>query len=286
MTSLDDLLNVLDEAEKEAGSSGGYKTIAMAEIKLGYAVFTSPPQYFLYELNDKASKDQAIVEAQELANSSGVKFNERSNHGIATTVFGGDKRLTHPETTRIEFDITRFTPAWQGETAKLTDAEVELRGTAKMPYTAIRAGIQEANALALFDGPQWCMLREEIDGYQQAKGRKQVDKNDETKTYPWRIYVVEKVYANEAEAKAEAGQLKSGQASSNGKLSPLAVENGWTESSLLEMADTINEQLANATKGVAVDGSKLTGMNPVKAKQYIAGNYSVTVDDLALVIPF
>jgi hypothetical protein len=264
----------------------------MVEMKLGFQVFSSPPTFYPYVLHDEKSRQLAAAEAKVFAEANGIKFSERSNHGVATIIAGGDNRLTHPASgTRIEFEITNFVAAWQGDSCKLSDEELAARGSAKMPYTAVMDGIKAANAATLFDAPQWCMLRQEVDGFQKAKGRKQQDKHDDTKSYDWRVYVVEKVYANKAEAEAEAEQLQSdgsvaAAAADNNGLSELATKNGWTRNSLFEVADTILNQLDNAIKNQGVNGEKLTGMNPVKARQYIADNYSISVDDLALLIPF
>jgi hypothetical protein len=293
-TSLDDLMKVMVDAEKEASAGGGFKTIAMVEMKLGYQVFSSPPTFYPYVLHDEKSRQLAAVEAKVFAEANGIKFNERNNHGVATIIAGGDNRLTHPASgTRIEFEIVNFVAAWQGDSCKLTDEELAARGSAKMPYTAVMDGIKAANAVSLFDAPQWCMLRQEVDGFQKAKGRKQQDKHDDTKSYDWRVYVIEKVYANKAEAEAEAEQLQSGGSgsvaaadSNSDGLSELAVENKWTKESLFEVADTLNNQLSEALKGNGINGEKLTGMSPKKAQEYVAKSWSITVEDLALIVPF
>lgn len=311
--TLDAFLTEGDKHEQAQDSRGGFPTIAKVQIRWAYRSGIGPTSmYFPYSYGD--DEGGATAEAQCKAKIGGEKWTSGRNkgklkepvHGLFTEVYGDDVPTSKGGSWQTDI-WSNFIPVYENDKIfanKTLSDEIKNSVTGPMPYTAIVNSLMEINApVKLFSEPVWCKLFQEVDQWEQLKviqGERQ-PRTHEEKEVPYRFWLVKQVYANEAEAKAEAEIINAGQVASqqpiNIKLSVLAIEK-WGQQGTLSAEETLKEMktqrisienfIQNLQNGIGTEGSEKLSMP--NAQSVAANGHGMEASDLPLIgieeVPF
>ena len=292
----------LAETEKpESGGSGGaFITIAKARVFVCWQGWTNNmSEVFEFEPDNEEDKIRAKTECQTYIDSGSNQFDQWPRNGICTHIFGDDVH-TNAEgnfhwgdivdfVKKYESDLTVF-PGGATKPSLFTEDELKLV-SGPMPYNLVVEGIKANPNIADWK-IHWVKLSQEINQWSKAKGKKN------KKGYDLRIHIIQKVYANEAEAKADAEVIKAGQAQTmarptvaNGQLSTKALatwggDNETALAAMLKQKPAIENLIENAKNGIGPDKK----LNLSEAQEWAANALGFEADDLPFVgielVPF
>ncbi len=294
-------------AEKpEGSSSSSFFTVAKVEISMAFrGGYKRTSEYFSFS----NSNDQSTARTKCQAYMDEIGENKWPSGdpkwpviGVLTTLHGDDvptspsgKRWeTMPENIWMEFiekNHSDLTYANVFEPILSEEVRASVRGS--MPYTATLIALKEVNADELFHQPTWCKLTQEVNQWEELNVKRgkidpntYADKDGNEKTSPYRFWVIRGVYANEAEAKADAEVIKAGNvqpqvANDGAQLSAEAIKTWKNLAALKKQEDNIIDTIENAMKGIGIpDNEKLSLAD---AQAYAAEGYGIKPEDLLLI---
>ncbi len=296
--SLDQLLAGLKN--QESGDGGGATSfIDVAEVRVffgweGYS--DNVPKYFEYVPDSTDGRTRARAECEAYIKTDTMsQWAGFAKDGICIEIYGDDIP-THKDGKFEWGNSVSFANQYESDAniSKLTEEE-KAKITGPMPYNLVIDALKEHITVADWK-PHWCKLEQKINQWQKAKGK------TNKKGYDKRLYVIQHVYTNEAEAKADAETIKAEQAfnqpqSVNGQLSPKAHET-WGEGGLrsndeiLEYLrgekDNIRDAIRDAKKGIRTPKNVKLGSD--EAEDFAAEGYGISLEDFALIgvveVPF
>lgn len=282
----------LERFLEEAEAPEQWITIAKVGVSMCWQAFAAADtKVFNYWYEDTKAKVDAKRQCQAYLNDvHGKDADQWPQLGISITVHGDDIPTHKDGKFKDGKDWIDFISKYQSDANldkfRLGD-EVLDRITGPMPYTVTLDTIK-ANPTLLSKIPLWCKLTQEIDQYAKAKGnkRKYTDGNGDEKEAARNFWVIQHIYAGEAEAKEDAIATKGGDTART-TTGNAVVSN---EEQLKLWAPEISFHIGNAMKGIDGEGNPMDKLPLLKAKKYVAEDlYGIKVSDinnLNLEIPF
>ncbi len=272
------------EKPESSGEGSAFVTIAKTRVFLCYQGWTNgQSELFEYEAGDSQAEAASKVECQSYIESGVNDFDQWPQKGICTHIYGDDVP-TNAEGNFHWGDIHDFAKKYESDLNfpdNFTEDKLKLV-SGSMPFNLIVEGVKDNPSVADWK-IHWVKMSQEINQWSKAKGKKN------KKGYDLRVHVIQHVYANEAEAKADAETIMGSRVFQpqigNGQLSKKAIET-WGDkagthevalASLMEIKPKIENAINNAINGIGVPKKSETD-----AQVYAAGGYNIEVSDLAL----
>jgi len=255
------------EVENQESSGGGTIFTDIAKVRVffcwqGYS--NNLPKMFEYVLGNDDSKKEVRTECQKYCDTdTQSRYKNFPQEGICVQIFGNDIP-THKDGNFYWGDSFSFASCYEreGNINELTNEEkASINGP--MPYNLAIESIRSNRVLTDWK-PHWVKITQEINQWQKAKGK--TNKNG----FPKRLYIVQQVYENEAEAKAEAeainggaGQGVSQNNTADIQLSDRALE-VWGEGGALSKTEILSAMRTQKTKIENFIGNALNGLGMEK----------------------
>ncbi len=289
----------LAEVEKpESGGKGGaFITVAKVRVFFCWQGWTNGvSELFEFKAGNGGAETEAEIKCQEYIDSGSNNYEQWPQKGICTHVFG-DWVPTNSEGKVHWGDTLDFVKKWESDTNfhKLSEDEQGLVA-GPMPFNLVVDGIKAHPAA--FEQEQCVKMSQEFNQWTKAKGKKN------KKGYDIRVYVIQHVYENKAEAEADAQLIKAGQGQTttqpqvdNDQLSALAIET-WGQEGALSIQETLDGMktqkasienfIQNLQNGIGAKGGKKLG---IPESQIAAANgHGMEATDLPLIgiseVPF
>ncbi len=296
--SLDQLLAGLENQESGSGDGDvSFVSIAKVRVFFGWEGFSNDARkYFEYIPGDADDRLKAQAECKLYTDTDTIsQYSQFPKDGICTEIYGDDIP-THKDGklewgTFVSFanqyesdaNISKLTSNFPQEEQAKEQAEI----AGPMPYNLVIEALKDHLAISDWK-PHWCKLEQKINQWQKFKGKKN------KKGYDWRVYVIQHVYENEAEAKADAEVIKASNAqpqiaNDGAQLSAEAIETWKNLAALKKQKYAIQNTIERAIMGIGVTAIEELGiaanekLNEADAQAYAAEGYGIKPEDLLLI---